>query len=197
MQVGMIGLGRMDGNLVRRLTRSGHSCVVFDKSYEAMEGLSQEDVLKASSLPDLVEKLESPRVIWMMVPAAFIDQIITELTPHLDPNDILIDGGNSYYVDDIRRSKELASKRIHYLDCGTSGGVMGLDRGYCLMIGGSNEAVQTFDPLFKTLAPGRGNIPLTPGSGGLEGTAPQGYLHCGPSGSGHFVKMFRLPRLSP
>jgi len=189
MQIGMIGLGRMGSNMVRRLLQGDQQCVVFDRSPEAVEELSQEGVDGASSLADLVKKLEKPRAIWMMIPGAFVDQLIVDLLPHLEPGDILIDGGNSYYVDDIRRAKELATKKVHYIDCGTSGGVMGLERGYCLMIGGPDEAVQRLDPVFKTLAPGVGDIPRTPERKKSKGTAEQGYLHCGPSGAGHFVKM--------
>jgi 6-phosphogluconate dehydrogenase len=189
MQIGMIGLGRMGANMVRRLHQGGHQCVVFDKSPQAVEELMQEKAVGASSLVDLAKKLEKPRAIWMMVPGAFVEQLIADLVPHLKAGDILIDGGNSYYVDDIRIAKELKSKKIHYIDCGTSGGVMGLERGYCLMIGGPKEAVQRLDPVFKTLAPGIGNIPRTPGREKIGGTAEQGYLHCGPNGAGHFVKM--------
>ncbi|PIP82079.1 MAG: 6-phosphogluconate dehydrogenase (decarboxylating) [Elusimicrobia bacterium CG_4_9_14_3_um_filter_62_55] len=189
MQIGMIGLGRMGANMVRRLLKGDHQCVVYNRSPEAVEVLSKEGAEGASSLADLVKKLEKPRAIWMMIPGAFVDQLIVDLRSHLEPGDILIDGGNSYYVDDIRRAKELAAKNIHYLDCGTSGGVMGLERGYCLMIGGPDEAVQRLDPVFKTLAPGVGDIPRTPGHKKNKGTAEQGYLHCGPSGAGHFVKM--------
>lgn len=189
MQIGLIGLGRMGSNLARRLTQGGHQCVVFDKSSEAINGLEKVDVRRASSFADLVQLLVTPRVVWMMVPAAFVDQVIAEVAPHLQAGDILIDGGNSYYGDDIRRSGELAEKKIEYIDCGTSGGVMGLERGYCLMIGGSKEAVNKLEPIFKTLAPGAGTISVTPGSEEFAGTASQGYLHCGPSGAGHFVKM--------
>jgi len=189
MQIGMIGLGRMGANMVRRLLKENHQCVVFDHSPKNVEALSKRQAVGASSLADLVKKLEKPRAIWMMIPGAFVDQLIVDLLPHLEPGDILIDGGNSYYVDDIRRAKDLAAKKIHYIDCGTSGGVMGLERGYCLMIGGPDEAVQRLDPVFKTLAPGVGNIPRTPGRKKSKGTAEQGYLHCGPSGAGHFVKM--------
>jgi len=189
MQIGMIGLGRMGSNMVRRLIQGGHQCVVFDRSSEAVEELTQEKAVGASSLADLVKKLEKPRAIWMMIPGAFVDQLIADLLPHLDPGDILIDGGNSYYVDDIRRAKELADKKVHYVDCGTSGGVMGLERGYCLMIGGPDEAVDRLEPVFKTLAPGVGDIPRTPGREKVKGTAEEGYLHCGPNGAGHFVKM--------
>ena len=170
--------------------RSGHQCiVVFDMSAKAVDELVKEGAAGASSLQDLVKKLEPPRAIWLMVPAAVVDKTIADLVPHLDPGDILIDGGNSYYVDDIRRAEELASKRIHYVDVGTSGGVWGLERGYCMMIGGPDQAVRRLDPVFKTLAPGVGDIPRTPGSEIVGGTAEHGYLHCGPSGAGHFVKM--------
>jgi len=189
MQLGMIGLGRMGANMVRRLLQGGHQCVVFDRSPTAVDELTQEGAGGATSLADLVKKLEQPRAIWMMIPAAFVDQLIADILPALEPGDILIDGGNSYYVDDIRRAKNLATKQIQYIDCGTSGGVMGLERGYCLMIGGPNEAVQRLEPVFKTLAPGVGDIPRTSGREKINGTAEQGYLHCGPSGSGHFVKM--------
>ncbi|MEX1245904.1 MAG: decarboxylating 6-phosphogluconate dehydrogenase [Thermoanaerobaculia bacterium] len=189
MQIGMIGLGRMGANMVRRLLQGNHQCVVFDGSPKAVEDLTQEKAVGASSLADLVKKLEKPRAIWLMVPGAVVEKLVADLLPHLEPGDILIDGGNSYYVDDIRRAKELAAKQIQFIDCGTSGGVMGLERGYCLMIGGPKEAVQRLEPVFKTLAPGVGDIPLTPGREKIGGTAEQGYLHCGPSGAGHFVKM--------
>ena len=189
MQIGMIGLGRMGANMVRRLLEGSHECVVFDRVATAVEELAREKAVGASSLADLVSKLKTPRAIWMMIPGAFVEQLIADLLPHLEPGDILIDGGNSYYVDDIRLAKELAVRQIHYVDCGTSGGVMGLERGYCLMIGGPTEAVQRLEPVFKTLAPGAGDIPRTPGRDTLGGTAEQGYLHCGPSGAGHFVKM--------
>lgn len=189
MQIGMIGLGRMGANMVRRLLQGGHQCVVFDKSSEAVTALTKEKAVGASSLAELGKTLEPPRAIWMMIPGAFVEQLIADLLPHLEPGDILIDGGNSYYVDDIRIAKELAAKKIHYVDCGTSGGVMGLERGYCLMIGGPDQAVKRLDPVFKTLAPGMGDITRTPGREKLGGTAEQGYLHCGPSGAGHFVKM--------
>ena len=189
MQIGMIGLGRMGANMVRRLLQGGHQCVVFDRSSKAVKALTREKAVGTSSLADLVRKLEKPRAIWMMVPGAFVEQLIADILPHIEAGDILVDGGNSYYVDDIRLAKELAAKKIHYIDCGTSGGVMGLERGYCLMIGGSNEAVQRLEPVFKTLAPGVGDIPRTPGREKISGTAEQGYLHCGPSGAGHFVKM--------
>ena len=189
MQIGMIGLGRMGANMVRRLERGGHQCVVFDRSQQVVEELVREKAIGASSLADLVKKLEKPRAVWLMVPAAAVDTMIADLLPHLEAEDILIDGGNSYYVDDIRRAKELAVKRIAYVDVGTSGGVWGLERGYCMMIGGPTPVVQRLDPIFSTLAPGKGNEPRTPGRENLGGTAEQGYLHCGPSGAGHFVKM--------
>src|SRR6266851_8692485 len=193
MQLAMIGLGRMGANMVRRLIKGGHQCVVFDMSPKAVEDLARDKAVGATSLADLVRKLERPRAVWLMVPAAVVDKTIAELVPHLESGDILIDGGNSYYVDDIRRANELASKGINYVDVGTSGGVWGLERGYCMMIGGPKEAVQRLDPIFKTLAPGRGDIPRTPGrekiTGTAAGTAEDGYIHCGPSGAGHFVKM--------
>jgi len=189
MQLGMIGLGRMGANMVRRLIKHGHNCVVYDRSAESVKQLSGEGATGASSLDDLVQKLQKPRAIWLMVPAAVVDASITELAPKLDPGDILIDGGNSYYIDDIRRAKELRPKKIHYVDVGTSGGVWGLERGYCQMIGGENDVVKHLDPIFKTLAPGRGDIPRTPGREKATGTAEDGYLHCGPNGAGHFVKM--------
>jgi 6-phosphogluconate dehydrogenase len=188
MQLGMIGLGRMGANMVRRLIKNGHDCVVFDRSREAVGQLVKEKAVGANSLADFVKKLDSPRVVWLMVPAAVVDDTIKDLLPLLDADDILIDGGNSYYIDDVRRAKELAQKRIHYVDVGTSGGVWGLERGYCMMIGGEVDVVSHLDPIFKTLAPGVGDIPLTPGSK-REGTAEHGYLHCGPNGAGHFVKM--------
>jgi len=189
MQLGMIGLGRMGSNMVRRLLRGGHQCVVFDTSPKAVGELVQEKAVGSSSLQDFITKLEKPRAIWLMVPAAAVDKTITDLVPLLEAGDILIDGGNSYYVDDIRRAKELAGKQIHYVDVGTSGGVWGLERGYCMMIGGEKEVVQHLDPIFATLAPGVGSLPHTPGREQLGGTAEQGYLHCGPNGGGHFVKM--------
>jgi 6-phosphogluconate dehydrogenase len=179
----------MGANMVRRLLQRNYQCVVFDMSPEAVDELTQEKAIGTSSLADFVKKLEKPRAIWMMIPVAFVDQLIADLLPYLEPGDILIDGGNSYYVDDIRRARELAAKQISYVDVGTSGGVLGLERGYCLMIGGPNQAVQRLDPVFKTLAPGMGDIPRTPGREMIAGTAEQGYLHCGPSGAGHFVKM--------
>jgi 6-phosphogluconate dehydrogenase len=190
MQLGMVGLGRMGANMVRRLIRGGHECVVFDMSPKAVDELVQEKAIGSSSLADMVQKLKAPRAVWLMVPAAVVDKTIADIVPHLGPGDILIDGGNSYYIDDIRRAQELAAKKIHYVDIGTSGGVWGLERGYCMMIGGENEAVQQIDPILACLAPGIGNqIPRTPGREKLGGTAEQGYLHCGPNGAGHFVKM--------
>ena len=189
MQLGMVGLGRMGANMVRRLLKAGHRCVVFDLSPDAVKELVQEKATGSSSLQDFAARLDKPRAIWLMVPAAAVDKTIAALLPHLEPEDILIDGGNSYYVDDIRRAKELAIKRIHYVDVGTSGGVWGLERGYCMMIGGEAAAVKRLDPIFAALAPGAGNLARTPGRERLDGTAEQGYLHCGPSGAGHFVKM--------
>jgi len=189
MQLGMIGLGRMGANMVRRLIKRGHDCVVFDRSPQAIVELEKDRAVGAESLVDLVKILETPRAIWLMVPAAFVDQTIADLMPHLEPADILIDGGNSYYVDDIRRAKDLALSEVHYVDVGTSGGVWGLERGYCMMIGGEKKVVEHLDPLFSALAPGIGDISRTPGREKLDGTAEQGYLHCGPNGAGHFVKM--------
>jgi 6-phosphogluconate dehydrogenase len=189
MQLGMIGLGRMGANMVRRLTDRGHDCVVFDMSPEAVAELSREGAVGSTSVADLVARLSKPRAVWLMVPAAVVDKTIAALLPHLEPGDICIDGGNSYYVDDIRRAKELAPKGIHYLDVGTSGGVWGRERGYCMMIGGEKDAVARLDPIFEALAPGRGDAPRTPGREKLGGTAELGYLRCGPSGGGHFVKM--------
>jgi 6-phosphogluconate dehydrogenase len=189
MQLGMIGLGRMGANMVRRFLKAGHSCVVFDRSPKMVEQLVKEKAVGADSLQAFVKKLDKPRAVWLMVPAAVVDAMIHDLVPYLEPGDIVIDGGNSYYVDDIRRAKELASKQIHYVDVGTSGGVFGLERGYCMMIGGADQAVRRLDPIFKTLAPGVGEIARTPGREQIGGTAEQGYLHCGPSGAGHFVKM--------
>jgi 6-phosphogluconate dehydrogenase len=189
MQLGMVGLGRMGANMVRRLLRGGHQCAVFDRSPKAVEELVKEKAVGSSDLKDFVKKLDKPRAIWLMVPAAAVDATIADLLPHLEAGDILIDGGNSYYVDDIRRAKELAPKKIHYVDVGTSGGVWGLDRGYCMMIGGEPEVVKHLDPIFTRLAPGVGDIPRTPGREKVEGTAEQGYLHCGENGAGHFVKM--------
>jgi 6-phosphogluconate dehydrogenase len=189
MQLGMVGLGRMGANMVRRLLKGGHQCTVFDVSPKAVDELVQEKAVGSSGLQDFVTKLEKPRAVWLMVPAAVVDNTIADLLPHLEPGDILIDGGNSYYVDDIRRAKELAAGRIHYVDVGTSGGVWGLERGYCMMIGGETDVVTRLDPIFSTLAPGTGTISRTSGREQLDGTAEQGYLHCGPSGAGHFVKM--------
>jgi 6-phosphogluconate dehydrogenase len=185
----MIGLGRMGANMVRRLLKAGHEGVVFDVSSKMVAELVQEKATGASSLADLIQKLAKPRALWLMVPAAIVDKTIAELALLLEPGDILIDGGNSYYVDDIRRAKELASKGIHYVDVGTSGGVWGLERGYCMMIGGESEVVKHLDPIFATLAPGIGDIPRTPGRDKLGTTSESGYLHCGPNGAGHFVKM--------
>jgi len=189
MQLGMIGLGRMGANMVRRLMKAGHECVVFDMSPASVQALAKEGATGGSSLDDFIAKLKQPRAIWLMVPAAVVDSTLAQLTPKLQKDDILIDGGNSYYIDDIRRGKELAPKGIHYVDVGTSGGVWGLERGYCMMIGGEKATVQRLDPIFKSLAPGRGDIARTPGRDKLPGTAEEGYLHCGPSGAGHFVKM--------
>jgi 6-phosphogluconate dehydrogenase len=186
----MIGLGRMGANMVRRLLKGGHECVVFDMSPQAVQALAAEKAVGASSLQDLVKKLKTPRAVWMMVPAAVVEKTITGLLPHLEKGDILIDGGNSYYVDDIRRAKELAPKGLHYVDVGTSGGVWGVDRGYCQMIGGEDAVVKRLDPIFATLAPEIGSAPRTPGrEKAPPGTAEHGYLHCGPNGAGHFVKM--------
>ena len=189
MQLGMIGLGRMGANMVRRLVRGGHECVVFDMSPKAVEDLVREKAVGATSLQDFVGKLQKPRAVWLMVPAAVVDKTIADLLPLLEKGDILIDGGNSYYVDDIRRAKDLAGKGIHYVDVGTSGGVWGLERGYCMMIGGEDAVVKRLDPIFARLAPGIGDIERTPGRDKAGGTAEQGYLHCGPNGAGHFVKM--------
>ena len=189
MQLGMIGLGRMGANMVRRLIKGGHQCVVFDRSQKTVDELAQEKAVGSSSLQDFVKKLQKPRAIWLMVPAAVVDQTTHDLLPSLEADDILIDGGNSYYVDDIRRAKELTAKKIHYVDVGTSGGVWGLERGYCMMIGGEKDVVEHLDPIFATLAPGAGDIPRTPDRPQNKGTAENGYLHCGSNGAGHFVKM--------
>jgi 6-phosphogluconate dehydrogenase len=189
MQFGMIGLGRMGANMVRRLMRGGHECVVSDVSADAVASLAKEGAKGSSSLEDFVGKLAKPRAICMMVPAAIVDSILDKLTPLLAKDDVLIDGGNSHYHDDIARAKRLQPKGIHYVDMGTSGGVWGLERGYCLMIGGEADVVKRLDPIFKSLAPGPGSIPRTPGREKLGGTTESGYLHCGPSGGGHFVKM--------
>jgi 6-phosphogluconate dehydrogenase len=188
-QLGMIGLGRMGANMVRRLIKDGHRCVVFDHLPEAVKALTRDQAVGVASLADLVKQLDKPRAIWLMVPAAVVDQTIGELVPMLEAGDTLIDGGNSYYIDDIRRAKDLGAKGIHYVDVGTSGGVWGLERGYCMMIGGDREVVQRLDPIFTTLAPGIGNLTRTPGREKLVGTSEQGYLYCGANGAGHFVKM--------
>lgn len=185
----MIGLGRMGANMVRRLLRNAQTCLVFDRSPNAVKDLVKEKAIGATSLADLVMKLDRPRAIWLMLPTGVVDETIGELSPLLEPGDTIIDGGNSYYVDDIERAKGLRSLGLHYLDVGTSGGIWGLERGYCMMIGGESEVVQRLDPIFAALAPGVGNVPRTPGREKLGGTAEQGYLHCGPSGAGHFVKM--------
>ena len=189
MQLGMIGLGRMGANMVRRLLKGDHECVVFDMSAKAVAELGKEKAIGTASLAEFTKRLTKPRAVWLMVPAGVVDHTITDLLPYLDRGDILVDGGNSYYIDDIRRAKELATKGIHYVDVGTSGGVWGLERGYCMMIGGETDPVKRLDPIFATLAPGRGSIPRTPGREKADSTAEQGYLHCGPSGAGHFVKM--------
>jgi len=189
MQLGMVGLGRMGANMVRRLIKKGHECVVFDRSPQTVSELVKENAVGASSVQDIVKKLAKPRAVWLMVPAAVVDNMIADLLPHLEAGDILIDGGNSYYVDDIQRAKDLAPKKIHYVDVGTSGGVWGLERGYCMMIGGEKDVVQHLDPIFSALAPGIGDIDRTPGREKIDGTTEQGYLHCGPNGGGHFVKM--------
>jgi 6-phosphogluconate dehydrogenase len=189
MQLGMVGLGRMGANMVRRLIKKGHKCIVFDAAPKTVNELTKENAVGAASLADLANKLAKPRAVWLMVPAAVVDATIAALVPHLETGDTVIDGGNSYYIDDIRRANELAPKGIHYVDVGTSGGVWGLERGYCMMIGGEDDVVQHLDPIFSTLAPGRGDIARTPGRETEGGTAEAGYLHCGPNGAGHFVKM--------
>jgi 6-phosphogluconate dehydrogenase len=190
MQIGMIGLGRMGANMTRRLLRAGHECVIFDMFPKAVMELTREKAIGSSSLEDFVKKLTKPRAVWLMVPAAVVDKTIADLLPLLERDDILIDGGNSYYVDDLRRARELALKGIHYVDVGTSGGIWGLERGYCMMIGGEDAVIEHLDPIFASLAPGIGkDIPRTPGREKIGGTAEQGYLHCGPNGAGHFVKM--------
>jgi len=192
VQLGIVGLGRMGANMTRRLLASGHQCVLFDRSPEAVAALIQNNAVTASSLADLVNQLATPRVIWLMVPAGVVDLTIVDLCPHLAPGDILIDGGNSCYVDDIRRARDLAGRGIHYVDVGTSGGVWGRERGYCLMIGGEWDTVMHLDPIFAALAPGIGDIARTPGRERIGGTAERGYLHCGPSGAGQFVKMVHI-----
>jgi 6-phosphogluconate dehydrogenase len=189
MQLGMIGLGRMGANMVRRLMKAGHTCVVYDVTPAPVDALAKEGATGAKSLEDFVAKLDGPRAIWLMVPAAYVESTIEKLVPLLKKGDILIDGGNSYYRDDVDRAKKLAPQGIHYMDVGTSGGVYGLERGYCLMIGGDKDAVARLDPIFKTLAPGRGDVERTPGREKMGGTSEDGYLHCGPPGAGHFVKM--------
>ncbi|HEY3102756.1 MAG TPA: decarboxylating 6-phosphogluconate dehydrogenase [Pyrinomonadaceae bacterium] len=190
MQLGMIGLGRMGANMVRRLMRGGHECVVWDMNPASVKELTSEGAKPSTSLEDFIRKLNKPRVVWIMVPAGdATERTVNDLAARLEPNDTIIDGGNSYFKDDVRRSKALREKQINYVDVGTSGGVWGLERGYCMMIGGPKETVQHLDPIFKTLAPGRGNIPRTPGRENLKGTVEDGYLYCGPSGAGHFVKM--------
>jgi len=189
MQIGMIGLGRMGSNMVLRLIKAGHECVVFDTSPEAVERLVAKKAIGAASLRELIQKLKAPRAVWLMVPAGAVDKMVEQIAPLLNGGDIMIDGGNSYYVDDIRRAKELAAKKIHYVDVGTSGGTHGLERGYCLMIGGEKAIVSSLDSIFATLAPGVGDIERTPGLSGDASTTEHGYLHCGPNGAGHFVKM--------
>ncbi len=189
MQLGMIGLGRMGANLVRRLMRDGHRCVAYDRNADVVKSLEAEGAVGATSLADFVAKLDKPRNIWIMVPAGVVQSTLDELTGLLDPGDVIIDGGNSYYRDDIERARQCRAKGLHYIDCGTSGGVFGLDRGYCLMIGGEDEAVSRLDPIWLTIAPGEGSAAPTPGRTRTGGTAPHGYLHCGPNGAGHFVKM--------
>jgi 6-phosphogluconate dehydrogenase len=189
MQIGMIGLGRMGANMVRRLLRGGHQCVVFDMNPESVAALQNEGATGSSSINDFVSNLTAPRAVWMMVPAAVVDKVIAQITPLLKQDDILIDGGNSYYIDDIKRAKECSAKGLHYVDVGTSGGVWGLERGYCLMIGGETAQVEHLSPIFKTLAPGPGSIPKTPERKSAKSSAEDGYLHCGPAGAGHFVKM--------
>jgi len=189
MQLGMIGLGRMGANMVRRLMRAGHECVVYTRNQNTVASMVAEGAIGASSLDDFVAKLKPPRAAWLMVPAAAVEAMLKDLAGKMKSGDIIIDGGNSYYIDDIRRAKDLAPTGIHYLDVGTSGGVWGLERGYCMMIGGPRQPVESLDPIFKSLAPGRDAAPRTPGREKLGGTAEDGYLHCGPNGAGHFVKM--------
>jgi 6-phosphogluconate dehydrogenase len=190
MQIAMVGLGRMGANMVRRLTRGGHTCVVYDRSQDAVQGLVKEGAIGSTSLADMVSKLKKPRAVWLMVPAGVVDATVQDVRKHLEPGDIIIDGGNSYYVDDLRHAKSIAEDGLKFVDVGTSGGVFGLERGYCLMIGGDDEPVKYLDPIFKTLAPGRGDVERTPGRDKAPATtAEEGYLHCGPPGAGHFVKM--------
>ena len=190
MQLAMVGLGRMGANMVKRLARKGHECVVFDRSAKVVDELAAEPgVTGATSMEDLVGKMQKPRAIWLMIPAGVVEKTVEELAPHLEPGDILIDGGNSYYIDDIARAKMLAEKQIEYVDVGTSGGVWGLERGYCMMIGGSTKIVEHLDPIFDAIAPGKGDLPVTVGRGDRPGTSEKGYLHCGENGAGHFVKM--------
>ena len=189
MQLGMIGLGRMGGNMVQRLLRGGHTCVVFDSESARVAALSREGATGSHSLDDFTRALDAPRVVWLMLPAGAVDTTLNALSPLLQPGDVIVDGGNSHYVDDIRRAKTLEARGVHYVDAGVSGGVWGLERGYCLMIGGSSAAVTRLEPLFKTLAPGFGAAARTPGRDPVTSTADEGYLHCGPAGAGHFVKM--------
>ncbi|MGH7621728.1 MAG: NADP-dependent phosphogluconate dehydrogenase, partial [Gemmatimonadaceae bacterium] len=189
MQLGMIRLGRMGANMVRRLMRGGHSCVVYDRAAAAVQSLGAEGATGAAQLDDFVAKLATPRAIWLMVPAAVVDETLSALVPKLTAGDVVIDGGNSFYRDDIARAKRLAERGVHYIDCGTSGGILGLERGYCLMIGGEPDIVKRLEPIFATLAPAAGATAKTPGREGRRGTAERGYLHCGPHGGGHFVKM--------
>src|SRR5690348_13485384 len=188
MQLGLIGLGRMGSNMVRRLMRDGHECVAYDVAPDAVRAIAREGAVGATSLDDFVARLTKPRAVWLMVPAAVVDATLEDLEPRLERDDVVVDGGNSYYRDDVDRAKRLTARGLHYVDCGTSGGVYGLERGYCLMIGGESDVMSRLDPLFSTLAPGPGNVPRTPGREG-RGTAEAGYLHCGPNGAGHFVKM--------
>jgi 6-phosphogluconate dehydrogenase len=189
MQIGMIGLGRMGGNMARRLMKGGHACVVYHRSAESVKPFVDAGAVGTTDLPSFVKRLDPPRAVWLMIPVAAVDGVLAELTPLLAKGDIVIDGGNSYYRDDVDRAKRLAPSGIHYVDCGTSGGVWGLERGYCLMVGGEAEVVKRLDPVLATLAPGAGSIPKTPGREARGGTAERGYLHCGPAGAGHFVKM--------
>src|SRR5262245_17885266 len=195
MQLGMIGLGRMGANMVRRLMKNGHQCVVYDVNPATADALGKEGATPGHTLDEFLSKLTKPRAVWLMIPAGYVDKMLADVVPKLEKNDILIDGGNSYYIDDIRRSQDLAKRGIRYVDVGTSGGVWGLERGYCMMIGGPKDAVAHLDPVFKSLAPGVGDIPRTPGREKLGGTSELGYLHCGESGAGHFVKMVRSERV--